>query len=56
MKPQAISTEFYLILFVVCVGFVILLMFSGMVKRVYRTYRRKYRRRKQKRFPWSLSI
>jgi hypothetical protein len=49
MKAQGISTEFYLILFVVCVGFVILLLFSGMVQRIYRTYRRKYRLRRQRR-------
>ena len=34
MKAQVISTEFYLILLVVCVGFVVLLLFSGMVQRV----------------------
>ena len=36
MKAQGISTEFYLILFVVCVGLVIFLLLWGMVQRVYR--------------------
>jgi hypothetical protein len=48
MKEQGLPTEFYLILFVVCVGVVIFLILWGVAQRLYRKYNRKYRRRRQR--------